>query len=631
MHVFNSSYDKHGDESRAFAEAWATAQKIEKANVMSDFSIFLPIAKVDREKRTVSGYASTPTKDSDGEIVTLDAIKAALPEYMTYGNIREMHALKAVGVAQEAHTDTKGLFLTAKIVDASAWEKCLEGVYKGFSIGGRKLDKDGDKITAIELSEISVVDRPANPDCRITLAKGRKDLGHAEGYLVKVVKRSAEQKALAKMAKVVEALALAKTEPPAAHDGFSLPAKEAAEGSDLHPNPNPKDDSEQSNKAMPDEGADLEKESDGGEPQPCEPHGKINCKKCKAKAKKIFKKSEKLRRLRALELDLGSKSNDDNNGNDFLTLRKVAREESDMDKEPTNDALTDAVLATLAKRAADDDSHDKRCAMAKEDVRKARKAMKECRKALEEAHKMHKAAYLSKAKKAGKPKDDDDTDDGFDHTGAMEKLQKAYGELDKARVFGKAAIGNLTKAESMPGRSGQKGQEVGDGNAHYKVPEGLKDLSPRDLATAGPGGTSSGGAPPQYPLDGGVYPGKADTGGDLAKYVKDGQIPADVVQLLVEKAQAQAEAEALRRVPANAGGRRPYAFDLTKVVGPENATPKDLNKALFDGVDPNALNSGDELAHTQASARVIGNFLTSGHFGKSVFDPAFKGAAGNAR
>src|SRR5580692_9232641 len=187
---------------------------------MADFQFFMPIAKVDTEKRTVSGYASTPAKDSDGEIVTLDAVRSALPGYMDYGNIREMHALKAVGVAQEANVDTKGLFLTAKIVDDDAWAKCVEGVYKGFSIGGRKLAKTGNKITSIEMTEISVVDRPANPECKMSLAKSAKNVGEAQGYLLKIKpKATAEGKALAKMAKIVTSLA--KAGPAAAHDGFS--------------------------------------------------------------------------------------------------------------------------------------------------------------------------------------------------------------------------------------------------------------------------------------------------------------------------------------------------------------------------------------------------------------------------
>jgi hypothetical protein len=97
------------------------------------------------------------------------------------------------------------------------------------------------------------------------------------------------------------------------------------------------------------------------------------------------------------------------------------------------------------------------------------------------------------------------------------------------------------------------------------------------------------------------------------------------------KAKADGELEVLRRMPAaGPSGRRPFTFDTSRVMGNGGSTDVgSLNKALFDGVDPNALNSGDEQAHTAASAKVIGNFLTSGHFGKSVLDPAFKGAAGH--
>ena len=247
---------------------------------MSDFNFFMPIAKVDKDKRTVSGYASTPTKDGDGEIVTLDAIKGALPDYMDYGNIREMHALKAVGVAQEANIDTKGLFLTAKIVDDAAWQKCVEGVYKGFSIGGRKLSKIGNKITAIEMTEISVVDRPANPDCRMALAKSAKSVGDLPGYLIKAKKDklSPEAKALAKMAKVVEGLA--KANPPAAHDGFSLPATTKAVET-LKPEKALQPDGTMSpNDSRPNENITRKA---GDDAVPCEAHGKIGCDKCATK------------------------------------------------------------------------------------------------------------------------------------------------------------------------------------------------------------------------------------------------------------------------------------------------------------------------------------------------------------
>ncbi|MGC2411740.1 MAG: DUF6582 domain-containing protein [Stellaceae bacterium] len=128
---------------------------------------YWPIAKVDAEQRMVWGYASTEAEDDQGETVTREALAAALDDYMRFANIREMHQPSAVGVAKEAAVDDKGLYLGAKIVDGDAWEKVIEGVYKGFSIGGRVTARDpADRrlITALHLTEISVVDRPANPE-----------------------------------------------------------------------------------------------------------------------------------------------------------------------------------------------------------------------------------------------------------------------------------------------------------------------------------------------------------------------------------------------------------------------------------------------------------------------------------
>ncbi|MEN9885526.1 MAG: hypothetical protein RL758_104 [Pseudomonadota bacterium] len=134
---------------------------------MNIFKAFAPITKVDDEQRMVYGYASTDTKDSQGEIVKSDAIEAALPDYMKFANIREMHTMSAVGVAKSAEVNENGLYIGAKIVDDAAWAKVKEGVYKGFSIGGKALEKANGIITKLRLTEISVVDRPANPECVI--------------------------------------------------------------------------------------------------------------------------------------------------------------------------------------------------------------------------------------------------------------------------------------------------------------------------------------------------------------------------------------------------------------------------------------------------------------------------------
>ena len=128
---------------------------------------YAPIAKVDTQERMVWGYASTEAEDDQGEIITRDALAAALGDYLKFANIREMHQMSAVGVAEEAGVDDKGLYVGARIVDPAAWNKVTSGVYKGFSVGGRVRARDpSDRsvITALSLTEISLVDRPANPE-----------------------------------------------------------------------------------------------------------------------------------------------------------------------------------------------------------------------------------------------------------------------------------------------------------------------------------------------------------------------------------------------------------------------------------------------------------------------------------
>jgi HK97 family phage prohead protease len=148
---------------------------------------YWPIAKVDAEQRMVWGYASTEALDEQGEIIKREALEAALGDYMRFANIREMHRPSAVGVAKEATIDDKGLYLAAKIVDDEAWEKVVQGVYKGFSIGGRVTARDlADRsvITGLALTEISVVDRPANPEAVFDCwkASGRDEMRDGRAF-----------------------------------------------------------------------------------------------------------------------------------------------------------------------------------------------------------------------------------------------------------------------------------------------------------------------------------------------------------------------------------------------------------------------------------------------------------------
>lgn len=132
------------------------------------------IQKVDAEQRMVWGYASTEAVDADGETILKSAVEEALEDYLKWANIREMHKPSAVGTAEEAMVDDKGLYLGAKIVDDAAWAKVQAGVYKGFSIGGKTLARDPKHkktITKVALHEISLVDRPSNPEARFDVWK----------------------------------------------------------------------------------------------------------------------------------------------------------------------------------------------------------------------------------------------------------------------------------------------------------------------------------------------------------------------------------------------------------------------------------------------------------------------------
>lgn len=138
-----------------------------------NFRVFVPFTKKNDDERIVEGLATSEALDSHGEVVKFEGIKKALPNYMKYGNIREMHQWSAVGKAIAAVPDEarKAVMLTAKVVDDQAWAKCKEGVYSGFSIGGKILKKLGNAIEELELNEISLVDRPANPESEFSLVK----------------------------------------------------------------------------------------------------------------------------------------------------------------------------------------------------------------------------------------------------------------------------------------------------------------------------------------------------------------------------------------------------------------------------------------------------------------------------
>jgi hypothetical protein len=73
--------------------------------------IFVPFSIVKAEgpdapdQHLVEGIASSEAVDADGEIISFDAIKASLGEYMKFANLREMHGMSAAGTVTKADAD----------------------------------------------------------------------------------------------------------------------------------------------------------------------------------------------------------------------------------------------------------------------------------------------------------------------------------------------------------------------------------------------------------------------------------------------------------------------------------------------------------------------------------------------
>ena len=179
--------------------------KVYWENSGSSIALAFPITKVNKEKRTVSGFASLDNVDRHGDIVTSEASKRAFENFR--GNIREMHGPSAVGKMVNFKEDKyfdkdsgktyNGIWVEAYVSKGAqdAWEKCLDGTYGGFSIGGNivdaKMEKSDDGtethrvIHKYDLHELSLVDSPANQFANIFSIQKLNDTVEVSGGMLK--------------------------------------------------------------------------------------------------------------------------------------------------------------------------------------------------------------------------------------------------------------------------------------------------------------------------------------------------------------------------------------------------------------------------------------------------------------
>ena len=141
----------------------------------------------------VYGKATTPEVDTDDQVVDSSWSGKALKDWMASGpNLRVMHNSQrdpaGSGVKVEVNRDGDGAHWVKSIVDEPVAVRLVKGGHlRAYSVGIAKpvIERDmtgkarGGIIRGGSLAELSLVDRPANVSCSLSLVKAAKD-GHAE-------------------------------------------------------------------------------------------------------------------------------------------------------------------------------------------------------------------------------------------------------------------------------------------------------------------------------------------------------------------------------------------------------------------------------------------------------------------
>lgn len=172
-----------------------------KSAESATFDVEIDPNDIDTSQRIVVGFATLDNLDSSNDIVTAEASMKAFEQF--HGNVRLMHESRPVGkvissqpavyfdpVTGEEHS---GIQVSVRISKAAedVWTMCQDGTLSGFSIGGEVLkaskiysEQYGKAVKYIDdyrLTELSLVDSPANAYANITAIKKSSDSYIEEG------------------------------------------------------------------------------------------------------------------------------------------------------------------------------------------------------------------------------------------------------------------------------------------------------------------------------------------------------------------------------------------------------------------------------------------------------------------
>jgi hypothetical protein len=181
------SYNLEGSQRRRKRRKRSSGDATQETLMPNDaLKLFIPITKVDAAKRLVYGMATAELPDISGEVCDYATTKPLYEKWSAHfdkvtdgkslGNLRAMHGNVAAGKLTSIafNDEAKKIEICGHVVDDNEWKKCEEGVYTGFSQGGKYIKrwKDGDvtKYTA-EPIEVSLVDAPCLKEATFEIIK----------------------------------------------------------------------------------------------------------------------------------------------------------------------------------------------------------------------------------------------------------------------------------------------------------------------------------------------------------------------------------------------------------------------------------------------------------------------------
>jgi cell division protein FtsB len=199
LDVWNSAHAKAKKEGKsdkdaeasAFAQANGVAGPKSTEKSMNDATNqefgFFKLVKADARTHTIHGVAAAEVPDKVGEIFDYESSKPLIKAWSeerfrdsggkSLGNVREQHTSRAVGKLTDLlfNDAAKQIEVDAGIVEDDVWAKIEEGIYAGFSFGGRyekkwKDDKNLTRYTARPF-ELTVCDNQCVPGASFQMVK----------------------------------------------------------------------------------------------------------------------------------------------------------------------------------------------------------------------------------------------------------------------------------------------------------------------------------------------------------------------------------------------------------------------------------------------------------------------------